>query len=97
MVHTGDLIQMHDHGWKQVDQILEHFPKGKAATLSILGNHDYGPGWANTGVGESTAAALRDAGINVLRYSSLDVDGLRITGLEEILGPYWRNRPARRA
>jgi predicted MPP superfamily phosphohydrolase len=93
VVHTGDLIQMPDH-WKQVSNILEHFPKGKAATLSILGNHDYGARWAETKVGESTAAALRDAGINVLRYSSVDVNGLRITGLEEKLGPYWRNHLA---
>ena len=30
----------------------------------------------------------------VLRYSSVNANGLRITGLEEKLGPYWRNHLA---
>jgi predicted MPP superfamily phosphohydrolase len=90
VVHTGDLIQSPIKGWKQATTVLDHFPKGKMATLSILGNHDYGPSWSNTRVGESTVAALRDAGITVLRYSSVNVNGLTITGLEEKLGPYWR-------
>jgi predicted MPP superfamily phosphohydrolase len=85
VVHTGDLIHS-PNDWKQVSKVLEHFPKGKSATLSILGNHDYGARWANTQVGETTASALRDAGVHVLRYSSVDVNGLRITGLEEIRG-----------
>jgi len=94
VVHTGDLIQTPLSGWEQVTRVLEHFPKGKKATLSILGNHDYGPRWSITNIGESTAAALRDAGVDVLRYGSVDVEGFRITGLEEKLGPYWRRHLA---
>lgn len=94
VVHTGDLIQSPIKGWEQVTSVLEHFPRGKSATLSILGNHDYGPRWSNTQVGESTVAALRGADVTVLRYSSVNVNGLRITGLEEKLGPYWRKHLA---
>ncbi|QDT52285.1 putative metallophosphoesterase [Caulifigura coniformis] len=91
VVQTGDLIQDAPSGLPKAARILEHFPRGKRATLSILGNHDYGPGWSHMGVGESTAAVQREAGLTVLRNSSVDVDGLRIAGLEELLGPFWRD------
>jgi len=83
VVQTGDLVHSPIVEWKQVDKVLEHFPKGRLATLSVLGNHDYGRAWSNTRAGEATAGAMRGAGITVLR--------LRITGLEEMLGPHWRD------
>jgi len=91
VVQTGDLIQDAHTGLPKAARILEHFPKGKRATLAILGNHDYGPGWSHMGVGESTTTALQDAGMTVLRNRSVEVDGLRITGFEELLGPLWRD------
>ncbi len=91
VVQTGDLIQTPLTDWKQVDRVMHHFPKGRLATLSILGNHDYGLAWSNTRAGESTAKALQNAGLTMLRYATHDVGGLRITGLEEMLGPYWRD------
>ncbi len=29
-----------------MESVYRHFPKGRLATLAILGNHDYGPEWS---------------------------------------------------
>jgi uncharacterized protein len=91
VVQTGDLIQTPALDWTQVSRVLEYFPKGRLATLAILGNHDYGHRWSNTRVGEETVSQMRSSGLTVLRNESHNIDGLTITGLEDMLGPYWRN------
>jgi predicted MPP superfamily phosphohydrolase len=90
VVQTGDLIHSVPVSWPQVDRILDHFPKGRLATVSILGNHDYGRGWSETRAAASVADALTSAGHTVLRDATHEVEGLRITGFEELLGPQWR-------
>ena len=90
VVQTGDLIHSVPINARQVDHVLDHFPRGRLATVSILGNHDYGRGWSETRAAASVADALASAGHTVLRDATHDVEGLRITGFEELLGPQWR-------
>src|SRR5262245_1165146 len=47
VVVTGDFISYHDGIYDHAARVYRHFPKGRLGTLAILGNHDYGPGWAH--------------------------------------------------
>jgi predicted MPP superfamily phosphohydrolase len=105
LVITGDFVTY--HGPQNIDQVarvLEHVRPAVLATLAILGNHDYGRGylgWGHNGhgwndgeVAESLARRINDAGIDLLRNSYRDVQGLQIAGLDELLGPNFRPEKA---
>jgi predicted MPP superfamily phosphohydrolase len=95
---TGDFVTY--HGPEQVDQaarVLEHLRHAPLATVAVLGNHDYGRGYAGWGqktqgwkdgrVADRIALRLKDLGIDLLRDTCRDVQGLQILGMEEFLGP----------
>jgi uncharacterized protein len=42
VVFTGDFISYHPGFAEQARAIYQEFPRGRLATLAILGNHDYG-------------------------------------------------------
>jgi predicted MPP superfamily phosphohydrolase len=97
---TGDFMTYHGPAqFDQVARVLEHLQPAPLATLAVLGNHDYsrgylgwghnGYGWKDGAIGDRLAKRLQDCGIELLRNSSRDVQGLRIVGLEELLGPYF--------
>jgi predicted MPP superfamily phosphohydrolase len=51
--------------------------------VGILGNHDYGPRWADVTIADPLAARLADIGVRVLRNERIDVAGLQLIGMDE--------------
>ncbi len=76
-----------------LQRVSSHLPHGRLATLSILGNHDYGYNWSMPEVAERVTRVLREAGVTVLRNDVADVSGLRIAGLDDL----WARRFAPQA
>ena len=84
VVITGDLISLH-RGWRDhVAAIYQHVPRGRLATIATLGNHDYGPEWADARIAGRVADMMRDCGISVLRNQLHDAGGLQIVGLDDL-------------
>jgi hypothetical protein len=82
---AGDLITY--RGPDEVAElrcVLGHLPAGRLATVAILGNHDYGFGWAMPKVADEVARALAEAGVAVLRNEVRRVEGLSIVGLDDL-------------
>lgn len=93
IVTTGDFVSHYRHIVDHAARVYPHFPNGRLATIGIFGNHDYGRHSANRGL----AAALNDifdqAGITMLQNQSLDVEGLRVIGLDDRWGPFFDPAP----
>ena len=68
---------------------LKDIDGGRLATVAVPGNHDYGIGWADVGLCDRTANQLSNLGIQVLRNQSIDVEGLRIFGIDDLWGPHF--------
>lgn len=84
VVLTGDLTSYHEHVFAQMECVYQLFPKGRMATLGILGNHDYGPGWSHPEIAERVAAIANGCGITILRNQVHDIDGLQIVGFDDL-------------
>jgi uncharacterized protein len=90
VVMTGDFISHHE-GWReQVLAIYPAFPKGRLATLAILGNHDYGRNWSHPEIAQALVDALQTLGLPVRRNEVRDVEGLQIAGLDDLWGGRFR-------
>ena len=87
-VITGDFLSYHPRIFEQLPAVYERAPKGRLATLGILGNHDYGPRWSHPEVAQRLVEIVSALGIHVLRNQIRDVGGLQIAGLDD----YWANR-----
>ena len=83
VVMTGDFLSYHPRVFDQLPNVYRHFPRGRAATIAVLGNHDYGPNWAHPEVAQQAIDTLKPFGITVLRNEIHDVDGLQIAGLDD--------------
>ena len=84
VVYTGDFVTWHNESQLQeLEQVLKHCVKGELATLGILGNHDYGKKWKENEVAEAVSKVAETSGINMLRNSRKNVEGLVFTGFED--------------
>jgi predicted MPP superfamily phosphohydrolase len=84
VVFTGDFISHHPHVFTQIPNVYRHFPRGRIATLAILGNHDYGPNWAHPEIAAAVVAAVEPFGITVLRNQISEIEGLQVAGLDDL-------------
>ena len=84
VVFTGDFISYHDRVFEQLPMLYRHFPKGRMATLAILGNHDYGPNWAHPEIAARVVDTIHPFGITVLRNQIAEVEGLQVAGLDDL-------------
>jgi predicted MPP superfamily phosphohydrolase len=84
VVVTGDLISYHGSIFEQMASVYRHFPRGRLATLAILGNHDYGPEWAHPEIAAQVVETVAAFGITVLRNQVHEVGGLRVVGLDDL-------------
>jgi predicted MPP superfamily phosphohydrolase len=90
VVMTGDFISHHDGSPDQIRALYPHFPKGRLATVAVLGNHDYGAAWAHPEVAQQVVDLVQPMGITVLRNEVVDVEGLQIAGLDDLWGNQFR-------
>lgn len=84
VVVTGDYVSYHPRVFEQAASVYRALPKGRVATLGILGNHDYGPNWAHPEMAQQLVDLLQPLGIRILRNASEDVYGLRVVGLDDL-------------
>jgi len=84
VVITGDVMSWH-RGWRDhVAAVCRQIPRGRLATIATLGNHDYGPAWADPAIASSLVDVVRSSGIAVLRNETFDAGGLQIVGLDDL-------------
>lgn len=88
VVFTGDFITHHAHVFDQLPNVYRHFPRGRMATLAILGNHDYGLNWAHPEIAARVVETINPFGITVLRNQVSDIDRLQVAGLDDL----WANQ-----
>ncbi len=87
---TGDCVTNHDDLFAHTERIYARLPRGRLATVGILGNHEYGRGWSQPKVAERLTAILRAAGVTILRNSVTEVSGLQIVGFDDLWGRHFR-------
>jgi uncharacterized protein len=94
-VITGDF--MTSRGTEEVDRVarlLAELKRPPLGVFGILGNHDYGPGWADADIADPLAARLTDLGVRVLRNEQADLAGLQLVGMDEGWARRFRPREA---
>lgn len=88
VVITGDFITRSENGgeshFAQLAGVLAHVPHGRIATLGILGNHDYGPGWSDRAVAARVQRVAERAGIRILRNEVAEIQGLDVIGVDDL-------------
>ncbi len=90
VVFTGDFISVEydraagDGDVGKLRDVLAHFPRGRFATLGILGNHDYGRGWKEPDVARRVVTEVERAGMRVLRNEVVSVQGLDVVGIDDL-------------
>lgn len=90
---TGDFVSHYRRIVDHAAKIYRHLPNGRLATVGILGNHDYGSYSADVGLGHTLQSIFEDAGMTILKNQALDVEGLRLIGLDDRWGPYFDPAP----
>jgi predicted MPP superfamily phosphohydrolase len=85
VVITGDFItyRSQDQIYK-LRKMIPEFPKGQIATIAILGNHDYGPGWSDYKIAEQVQMELESGDVTVLRNEMKDIGGLNFIGMDDL-------------
>ena len=88
VVITGDfLTHQESRGeaqYQQLRRVLAHLPRGRVATIGVLGNHDYGVNWAQAPVARRVIGEAERAGVTMLRNSVTSVAGLDIVGIDDL-------------
>jgi predicted MPP superfamily phosphohydrolase len=84
VAYTGDFICHHDRIFDQVARMFPVLPRGRLATVGVLGNHDYGPGWSRPDIADGVTVRLADQGVHILRNEQLSVAGLDILGVDDL-------------
>lgn len=93
VVITGDFVSHYNRIVDQAARIYPRLPRGKLATVGILGNHDYGDYARDVSLGYALHNLFADAGMTVLKNQAMDVEGLRIIGLDDRWGPFFDPGP----
>ena len=92
VVYTGDYISYRpERGESQYAQLRDVFsqsPRGRIASIGILGNHDYGVNWSEAPVARRIAEEVERAGVQMLSNEVAHVAGLDIIGVDDV----WAHR-----
>lgn len=82
---TGDMITYRGpEQFAQLKSMLQEFPRGRRATIAVLGNHDYGRAWSEPYIADRVFEEMTSAEITVLRNEAYEVDGLLIIGMDDL-------------
>ena len=84
VVYTGDFMTFETGCLEHLRRVFEYLPRGRSATLGVLGNHDYGPRWARPHMADSIVELAAAVGVRILRNEAVDVDGLRLVGIDDL-------------
>lgn len=84
IVYTGDFTDYEPDIFAHAERIYTDLPRGRLATLGILGNHDYGPNWSHPEIAARIADLLRAAGVRILRNEVVEVAGLQVAGFDDL-------------
>lgn len=84
---TGDLLTHRtsrgESQYAQLRELLADIPRGRLATVAVLGNHDYGLAWQDHDVARRVQREAERAGVQVLRNEIATVAGLDVVGVDE--------------
>ena len=84
VAYTGDFTSYEADELRHAARMFPRLPKGRRATVGILGNHDYGPAWSRPDHSDQIAALASASGVRILRNEILNVDGLQVIGLDDL-------------
>lgn len=93
VVFTGDFITNGPGTLDKLAGLYARAPRGRLATLGVLGNHDYGRGWSHPEIAERVVAVLRAQDIDILRNDVREVAGLQFAGLDDLWAGRFDARP----
>ncbi len=88
VVYTGDYVSA-DNKIVQYDKLevtMKNAVKGRLGTIGILGNHDYGPNWAQKDVADHVSEILVRNGIQLLRNDHTEINCLNFIGFDDFWG-----------
>lgn len=84
VAYTGDFTTWEPGILAHAERVYADLPRGCMATVGILGNHDYGPGWSHPKVAARLADLFRDRSVQILRNQVMEVGGLQIAGMDDL-------------
>ncbi len=96
VVHTGDWTSFHAGIVPQAERVYAELPRGRLATIGVLGNHDYGHLWIDARNAEAITAMATQAGCTLLRNAVTEVEGLQVVGLDDLWAGAFNPRAAMR-
>jgi len=84
VVYTGDFTSYERNVFAHAGRMFPQLPRGRRATFAVLGNHDYGSTWKDSGIADRFVTLLAAAGVRILRNEVAEVDDLQIAGLDDL-------------
>ena len=86
VAYTGDYVNYEDHRqFDQLAEVMQYAVKGRLGTVGVLGNHDYGTGWAEPEVAGTITSLMAESGVTMLRNEQREIQGLNFIGFDD----YW--------
>jgi uncharacterized protein len=92
VAYTGDFMTLGHDTPQRLARLFPRLPKGRLATVGVLGNHDYGEAWRDPTCAAAIVRLADDAGIRILRNEVAHVHGLALIGLDDLWAG--RSKPA---
>ena len=96
VVMTGDFMSHHPRVYDQMRRVYARFPKGRLATVGILGNHDYGPNWSHADLAQGVVDTVSLPRHHRASQRALRRGGVADSPASTICGPR-DSSPARRS
>ena len=93
VTYTGDFVSHHDRVHEQAAAVYPDLPRGRLATVGVFGNHDYGPAWSELDYADRLERILTRNGMTLLSNQAVEVEGLRLIGLDDRWGPNFDPAP----
>jgi len=90
---TGDFVSYHETVHAQAEAVYKDLPRGRLATVGVWGNHDYGPGALCHDYAARLGRTLESNGLTLINNASMEVEGLRLIGLDDRWGPNFDPAP----
>lgn len=94
VMYTGDYVNLgNESELNQMKRVMRKAPKGRLGTLAVLGNHDYGESYTQSDVAHQVTSILQNNGIQTLRNKFVNLNGLKVVGIDDYWGTNFNPRP----